>query len=131
MYNRYAAKYLDDNKATLLPNGWHVPSKSEWDALINFVGGLSNAGIILKSDTNDWNNPSGKIGHGIDSYGFSILPSGYYDSNTFGNLSTVGGFVVPNVTIDVFAMWSSTSMMWSSSTSSTLAEAIRLVKDVT
>lgn len=75
LYNWYAAKYLDDNKSTLLPEGWHVPTTEEWDTLMNAVGGNSIAGTKLKSMTG-WDS-----GNGDDSYGFTAFPSGYYDGS--------------------------------------------------
>ena len=78
LYNWYAAKYLDDNKATLLPNGWHVPSKSEWNTLATEVGGDSIAGTKLKAldDSVTSGFPNGW--NGTDNYGFSAIPSGNY-----------------------------------------------------
>lgn len=88
MYNWYAAKYLDDNKATLLPDGWHVPTLTEFDTLATAVGGASTAGTKLKALDNsivvgfpsDWN--------GTDYYGFKILPSGIYYLGTFSGVGT-------------------------------------------
>ena len=54
------------------PEGWHLPSRAEWDTLIDFVGGKELAGKILKS-SNSW---FGK-GNGTDDYGFSALPAGH------------------------------------------------------
>ena len=74
MYNWYAAKYLDDNKATLLPPGWHVPTKAEWVTLANTVA-ESNVGDFLKAldnATGDW--PTGWNGN--DEYRFGVLPGG-------------------------------------------------------
>ena len=89
-YNWTAVKYLDDNKSTLIP-GWHVPTKNEWDALVNAVGGNSEK---LKSKT-QWS-----IGNGTDDYMFSVYPSGCYDGNFvdinycayFWSLSLSGGY---------------------------------------
>ena len=55
----------------LCPNGFHVPSKDDWDILIKKAGGYENAGLALQA--ND--------GISKDSYSFSIYPSGYYDSD--------------------------------------------------
>lgn len=55
----------------ICPNGWHLPSASEWDTLITAVGGTEKAGIYLKSNSL-W--PSS--GNGINNYGFTILPGG-------------------------------------------------------
>ncbi|MDY6262952.1 MAG: fibrobacter succinogenes major paralogous domain-containing protein [Fibrobacter sp.] len=58
----------------ICPNGWHLPSLSEWVALFDAVGGYSTAGIKLKSQTG-W----GDYGNGDDSFGFSGLPAGSRD----------------------------------------------------
>ncbi len=55
------------------PEGWHLPSNSDWNTLWTAVGGTSTAGTKLKS-TSGWNSN----GNGEDSYGFSVLPAGYY-----------------------------------------------------
>ncbi len=70
LYNWPAVKYLEDNKASLIP-GWHVATSAEWDALVTAVGGTATAGTKLKSTT-DWLS-----GAGTDDYGFSALPAGY------------------------------------------------------
>lgn len=56
------------------PPGWHLPSKSEFDALISYAGGTSVAGGKLKAGGSDWD--------GTDNYGFKALPGGenYYGS---------------------------------------------------
>jgi uncharacterized protein (TIGR02145 family) len=133
MYNWYAAKYLDDNKSTLLPDGWHVPNKTEWDALIAVCGGTSAAGPKLKaldnSITSSW--PSGW--NGTDDYNFSLLPGGYYD----------GGFYGFNVNIRVWTVDEDSSTkaydrVFSNSGSISLgwiykmdADYVRLVKSLT
>lgn len=50
--------------------GWHLPTISEWHALLTFVDS-SNSGARLKS-VEGW--ASG--GNGSDAYGFGILPAG-------------------------------------------------------
>ena len=60
----------------ICPEGWHLPSKDEWEELINYAGGQDSAGILLKSDT-IWSpeiNTSGSIRS--NAYGFSAIPSG-------------------------------------------------------
>lgn len=51
--------------------GWHLPTKYEWQTLVDYVGGSSVAGTKLKS-TFGW--PYG--GAGTDDYGFEGLPTG-------------------------------------------------------
>ena len=56
------------------PEGWHLPSYDEWNALHTAVGGPSIAGTMLKSQTG-WTMYSGILA-GSDAYGFSALPAG-------------------------------------------------------
>lgn len=84
LYNWYAAKLLDDNKATLFP-GWHVPSLADFETLTTSCGGGSVAGGKLKSTTGWKNN-----GNGTDEFGFAAYPAGYYDANT-PKFRSVGG----------------------------------------
>ena len=62
-YNWYAAKYLDDNKATLLPDGWRVPTENDFESLLSAGG---NGGINLK--VKDW--------LGNDIYGLNFIKCG-------------------------------------------------------
>lgn len=81
LYNGRAAKYLNDNRATLLPDGWHVPSYAELETLQTYAGN-SNAGKNLKAEDGEvWPVGWG----GTDTYGFHLLPSGYYYGN-FGEI---------------------------------------------
>jgi uncharacterized protein (TIGR02145 family) len=57
------------------PSGWHLPYRSEWEALNKAVGGENAAGKKLKSKSG-WNDYEGKSGNGTDDYGFSALPGG-------------------------------------------------------
>ena len=57
------------------PEGWHLPSKDEWETLITAVGGSSKAGTALKSQTG-WYSQTGDAAD-RDAYGFSALPAGY------------------------------------------------------
>ena len=57
----------------ICPKGWHLPSLSEWDALITAVGDSSTAGRVLKS----WMRWYNVFDKGTDVYGFSALPAGH------------------------------------------------------
>jgi len=56
------------------PEGWHLPTQTEWNTLFTAVGGDSVAGMMLKS-TSGWNSS----GNGTDAYAFSALPAGGRD----------------------------------------------------
>ena len=68
------------------PDGWHLPSNTEWDALASAVGGASVAGTKLKSTTG-WD-----AGNGDDSYGFAAFPAGSQYSGSFYNLGSYAYF---------------------------------------
>jgi uncharacterized protein (TIGR02145 family) len=98
LYNWYAT--IDPNG--LCPEGWHVPTASEWTTLSNFIGGTGSPhGNELKScrqvnsplggecNTTDhprWNENGYE--HGTDDYGFSGLPGG--NRYSFGIFSYIG-----------------------------------------
>ena len=58
------------------PEGWHLPTQTEWNTLFTAVGDQSTAGKMLKS-TSGWN----RSGNGTDAYSFSALPAGYRNYN--------------------------------------------------
>jgi len=74
LYNWYAV-----NTGKLCPAGWHVPSQSDWDELIDFLGGESVAGGKLKTtgtiEGGDglWYQPNVNA---TNETGFSALPGG-------------------------------------------------------
>ena len=63
------------------PDGWHLPSKDEWNALETFVadslfgGKTDSVGYALKS-ASGWEEYEGKSGNGSDAFGFGALPAG-------------------------------------------------------
>ena len=69
LYNWYSVK---SNK--LCPDGWHVPSRTEWAEVSTYLGGNQLAGGILKeTGTTNWLSPN--IGAN-NSSGFSAIPAG-------------------------------------------------------
>jgi len=58
------------------PEGWHLPSKTEWDSLRTAVGGGAIAGKMLKS-TSGWDDFNGEHINCTDAYAFSVLPAGF------------------------------------------------------
>lgn len=126
LYNWIAAKYLEDNKSTLLPEGWHVPSNTEWGALATAVGGSGTAGTELKSTTG-WS-----MGNGDDSYGFAAFPAGFYNSG-FGGLDSFATFWTTTEYSSSNAYYNyfgSGESMYSSGNNKSIGYSVRLVKDV-
>jgi uncharacterized protein (TIGR02145 family) len=60
----------------ICPEGWHIPTNSEWDTLYKAMGSLPYA-MQAKGFSNWW--PSA-----TDTYGFSALPTGSYYNGNFG-----------------------------------------------
>lgn len=71
---------------SVCPNGWHLPTLTEWKKLGSFVGGMNTekAALRLKSvvgwEKSNW-------GAGIDACAFSVLPGVFfsYESSSEGN----------------------------------------------
>lgn len=66
--------YFLTSARTACPNGWHLPSREEWDVLFTNMGGMDIAGSRLKA-TYGWTplNP-GQLSNGSDDCGFGLLP---------------------------------------------------------
>lgn len=62
----------------ICPEGWHLPTKTEFETLFTNVGGESTAGKMLKS-TSGWDVCYYTVSSvdGTDAFGFSALPAGY------------------------------------------------------
>lgn len=72
LYNWYAVH----DPRSLAPKGWHVPNETDWNMLIDYLGGEGTAGNKMKSTTL-WN----ATGNGNDSNGITGLPGGFRESN--------------------------------------------------
>lgn len=59
----------------ICPTGWHIPTVTEWDTLINYLGGSDMAGGKLKeTGTMHWDLPNTGA---TNENGFTALPAGY------------------------------------------------------
>lgn len=83
----------------ICPEGWHVPSDSDWTVLENYVGAQSvyqcngNSSNVAKAlaATSGWENSSVSCGVGNspssnNASGFTAFPAGFFGSS-FGNIS--------------------------------------------
>ncbi len=82
-YDKYCT--LPAKVQGICPEGWHLPSKSEWEALLTAVGGQSTAGKILLSQ-----KVCGVNNYGVDSLGFSTRTAGHREPS--GNFDGEGYF---------------------------------------
>lgn len=73
----YGTAPFSGKRQGICPNGWHIPSRAEWQTLVDHIEktdgkGTGTAGKHLKT-TEGWYQG----GNGLDSYGFATLPAGY------------------------------------------------------
>lgn len=67
--------------------GWHLPTKSEVDTMVNYINGGYNSTVATKlKATIVWSNP------GTDNYGFGALPYGFIKGTTITNAGTESTF---------------------------------------
>ncbi len=94
-YQNYGVLYNYPAALAFCPSGWHLPQKSEWETLVNFLGGNETAGGRMKSTQTypnphpRWNSPNTNA---TDNSFFSGFPGGWRSnlSNNFGNKDTNG-----------------------------------------
>jgi uncharacterized protein (TIGR02145 family) len=86
LYNWHAV-----NSGKLCPTGWRVPNETDWTTLVNYLGGSSSAGGLLKeAGTGHWNSPNTGA---TNSSGFTALPGGGRgEDGIFGFLRTYGNW---------------------------------------
>jgi uncharacterized protein (TIGR02145 family) len=74
---------------SILGDGWRLPTRTDWNALVNKAGGYLVAGGKLKATAGWAVNPFGDpVANGTDDFGFSALPGG---SRSSRNGSFSGG----------------------------------------
>ena len=89
IYNFYAVAGIDGSGTprSLAPVGYHVPSKSEFDTLVTYLGGESVAGGKMKEpNLCHWSTPNILL---TPYSGFAALPGGYRN-NVAGIFQTLG-----------------------------------------
>ncbi len=98
---KYGRLYTWAAARTACQGGWHLPSRQEWDKLLESVGGTKSygsddedhdwrdAGNNLKT-ASGWKDSDGRDGNGTDDAGFSALPGGVREPN--GGFSSAGGY---------------------------------------
>jgi uncharacterized protein (TIGR02145 family) len=90
LYNWYTV-----NTGKLCPQGWHVPSDTEWTTLTTFLGGeIVSGGKLKETGLTHWNTPNSGA---TNETGFNAIPGGICAGG--GAFYNIGGIVV---------FWSST-----------------------
>lgn len=133
LYNWYAAV----DTRSIAPTGWHIPTLSEWETLIDYAGGISAAGGSLKEAGSIHWLHSNHVS--TDIYSFSALGASYLNNNgIFGDrgweIDKASYFLTSNIETDGFVSdirlyYDSEDIdtIWSSSVRSGLS--VRLIKD--
>lgn len=92
LYNWYA---VNDPRG-LAPEGYHIPTNSDWRVLIKNLKGIDVAGTRLKSKT-EW-----KSKKGTNEIGFNAIPSGYRDpEGKFRDMGSAVQWWTNSVPVDV------------------------------
>lgn len=125
LYNWYAA---NDSRG-IAPEGFHIPSDTEWDQLVKYLG--EDPGTKMKVN-NGWEN----FGSGSNESGFSGLPAGWATSDgTFEKIEYATAWWSSNdsfdatkwgrgLTFDWFTCWK-----WGKESKRSEGASIRCVKD--
>jgi uncharacterized protein (TIGR02145 family) len=98
LYNWYTV-----NTGKLAPIGWHVPSESEWQVLIDYMGGGEVAGGKLKeTGFNHWISPNQGA---TNSNSFTAIPGGYRAYQ--GTFNSIGEYGIwwSSTKIDTLTAW--------------------------
>jgi uncharacterized protein (TIGR02145 family) len=86
LYNYYVV--ADTNSLNVCPEGWHVPSDTEWTTLTTYLGGTGVAGGKMKeTGTFYWQTPNTGATNETD---FAGLPSG--NRNYVGSFNDIGSY---------------------------------------
>ena len=90
-YGRLYTWYTVADSRNVCPNGWHVPSDTEWTELTDYLGGLSIAGGKLKeAGTTHWWSPNTGDSNSSE---FTALPGGLrYFAGSYGFIGKHGSF---------------------------------------
>lgn len=104
-YGRLYNWYSVNDSLNIAPKGWHVPTNTEWNILITYLGGESVSGGKLKENgTTHWPSPNTGADKDND---FTALPGGIRDTNGLFLYANFNGFFWSSSEYDVLY-----SMSW-------------------
>jgi uncharacterized protein (TIGR02145 family) len=87
LYTWYAVDRNSNGDKNVCPEGWHVPTRGEWKALVRHLGGEAKAGAELKEA--GWEHWREMNYDATNKSGFTALPAGEradYKNNNFISL---------------------------------------------
>lgn len=75
-FDKYGYLYSEKGLKEAIPEGWHLPSKKEWETMVRFAKKDSRCKDVLSViASEEW------IDSSSDKYGFSMVPGGRRDDN--------------------------------------------------
>ena len=124
LYNWYAA-----GTGKLCPDGWHIPSGTEFQDLIDFLGGtVASTAKLMESGKEHW-----FFGRGTNESGFTALPGGFRaNTSSFMHLGDWASFWGSGATSDTYAKcmyFVNTGAVQNSSDHKNMGFSIRCIKD--
>jgi uncharacterized protein (TIGR02145 family) len=135
----YGELYTWEIASAVCPSGWHLPARSEWDALLKFLGDDKTAGGKLKEKGfGHWIKPNTEAS---DSYGFNALPGGWVYVNTkpphwFKDMGKHGGwwssttvYIYPRKTAIIMALDYNNSKFFLNPPMSFNGYSVRCIRD--
>lgn len=97
LYNGYTV--TDSRK--ICPDGWHVPSDSDWRGLSIYTESNTDGGKMKSEGLTYWESPNEGA---TNEWGFSAIPSGYRASGDFG--------LMPSAAFWWSSSWNSADHYW-------------------
>lgn len=126
MGTQYYYNWAAANRVVSNISGWHLPTKDEWNTLINYVGGRRSA-PKLKSTTGwtPYNNNAS-----TDDYGFSAYPVGVIDNVGFSSAGIVTRYWFSNnPSYSAISLYYSSDLISDGGDYEDFGISIRLIKD--
>ena len=111
------------------PSGWHLPSDSEWEKLVNHLGGETQAGAKLKTKYTEGDDNS----NASNETGFRALLAGYFDEQNYIGFNHTGIWCSSSTSRKLFAksfsVQKSSKYVSSYSETKGIRYSVRCIKD--
>jgi uncharacterized protein (TIGR02145 family) len=109
------------------PSGWHVPTPGEWATLTTVAMTPDSAATRLRA-ASGWDVVFESYA-GKDSYGFSALPGGLKNGESFDNAGLIAAFRTTARDTALYLQPYQASVLWTSGESGPLGYALRCLQD--
>lgn len=83
----YSTKGFDSERQGICPDGFHIPTKNDWENLCDNLYGYNESGIHLRTQ-NGWykGDPGSAYYEGMEDVGLNSVPTGYAYVNTINHV---------------------------------------------